>query len=690
MNAVAPTRLSDLGLFRNVSIRLVTDLLEQAGTDARVIEPGTPQDIDAPLLFVVDGELRVTSPPATAAATDGGTAIESILGTGDVHWQGTRHATQRCARVAAHGPDQARVLPLTPARLQEMARASFSLAWSLARVPALEPLIRPAVRVHALWMSADAGFPVPVEALGELLAAALALEFAEATAVLVAEPDAPVLRVWRAERFVAVPFAWSGAGADIADGIAAALDATQPAGNPRPPFYHVLFVRPSAPADPPAALAGLHVHRVVHAAERIPDRMPPGLARALPPAARNPDTAGDPYFSSFIPCVLVPPPAARPPAPATLPESVTTLWQMAVGRLGGRRERFRSEPIANGGIAGSNGRRPARATRRVRDLCRLGYDPLALRRLWARWSATGEFATRAFESDGVRATSATWARAVTNRRVGIALSGGGASTYRMVPFLHALDDACVPVDVVSGISGGSLLGAYYACDGVRGIDAYVARGPVYQIMAELSTAWSWFIEAIVDWDLGAAGIEEMQTRFVPLTTALPPHGPPQPHAVVRGTLGEGVRASGAAPGLFARTKKSGTLYSDGVSSTPIPTRALSDYGADFLIACNAIPGPDRRNPIASWPGGEFLYERCAAVGRICDLWVAGAFLLQQISRDSAEEADVFVECTPQDAPLVECFQFDHADELVRQAKADPRMRDGIARCVARWHEFVGQ
>src|SRR5262249_52501010 len=144
-------------------------------------------------------------------------------------------------------------------------------------------------------------------------------------------------------------------------------------------------------------------------------------------------------------------------APA-LSSLVPSLGQHAVWSLTGA-ERFASEPLHDE----VNGPYPPR-WRLNRDLCRLGLNLPALSALWSGGAtlATPSFPTAAFAKDkALKETMERWARAVTNRRVGLALSGGGAASYRMVPLIQSLRDHNVPIDVVGALSGGSLLGAYY-------------------------------------------------------------------------------------------------------------------------------------------------------------------------------------------------------------------------------------
>src|SRR5262249_59383681 len=105
-------------------------------------------------------------------------------------------------------------------------------------------------------------------------------------------------------------------------------------------------------------------------------------------------------------------------------------------------------------------------------VCRLRLDIRKMWDLWTSWqqaSSSGggpSFPEYAFAKEKAYGdTASRWARAVTNRQVGLALSGGGASCYGVVPLIRGLCWNNVPIDVVGGVSGGAYIGAYYCKDG---------------------------------------------------------------------------------------------------------------------------------------------------------------------------------------------------------------------------------
>jgi predicted acylesterase/phospholipase RssA len=248
----------------------------------------------------------------------------------------------------------------------------------------------------------------------------------------------------------------------------------------------------------------------------------------------------------------------------------------------------------------------------------------------------------------------------------------------------------VPLDLVSGVSGGTLVGAYYCKDGRRGLQRCVENGLRFQLLLFGAMLDSRLIRWQVDWDLESARVEDLEVRLVAVTTALKRGRRPDAHAVCAGTLGEAVQASGAAPGLFSPTERRDgprgrmTRYTDGYLCRLIPARVLPDYGADLVIAFNTIAGPRRRNPFGGWEIGEFLYSK-TPVGRFIDFWVSQAFLLERCSDEVAEDAHLFIEPLPDDEPLLEALRFAQARQIVEQARAP--LRKEVERCVDLWRRF---
>jgi NTE family protein len=282
-------------------------------------------------------------------------------------------------------------------------------------------------------------------------------------------------------------------------------------------------------------------------------------------------------------------------------------------------------------------------------------------------------------------------RSITNRSVGLAVSGGGATSYRMVALVEMLEKEKVPIDVLGGISGGTLLGAYYCLKKREGLEQCVSNGPLFQALLLGAMVDSSLIRWKVDWDLGSAPVSDADVRLVAIATALRDRERPEAHAICGGTLGEAVQASGAAPGLFSPVdRRNGspkpTRYTDGVASRLIPARAVVDYGADLVIAFNTVPAPRRRNPFDRWMLGRLAYD-WTPLSRLVDIGVSFLFFLEQASSEVEEDAHVFIPTELQQEPFFEALLFYKAAAIVEHARKDANLRARVTDCGRRWREF---
>lgn len=645
-----------LPLFRNTSLRLLADLVDL--TEDGDANDCTTEEINAALIGVVDGMVE-----AELSVAGGHESVRRSLSRGDSAITDTTTLHDHLVTVRALTPSPPRVLRFTHAELASRVAASPALLRSLdasdvqallgsADHPAGEAPLRPAMQ--RLWLAADPRCAVPIDALAFLLAGARAGQFQEHAAVVMVRNGAAELSIVHpslsVERMIlAAPSRLSS--------IVTALAASGI------PVLHLIVAHPESADGLPPELADLQFHRVVAVMPTTPDTLPKFAADHLLPGVRTGDTA---HFSSFVPIVLLPSPGPR--------AATFAVDRVRIDDRDPRDPGHRVHDLTS-------------AQRMRRDQCRLRLNPVRLR---ARWNAfpNADAAVHELLADRALATPLErWARAVTNRRVGLALSGGGASIYRVIPLLERLAEARVPIDVVSGVSGGALLGAYYCRSGIAGARLCAERGTQFQ----WKVAWSILdvgpFERLIDADLGQATLDELEVAFVPLTTGLTDGQPPQAHAVVGGTLGAAVRASGALPVLFSPTEIDGARYADGATSIPVPARALARFGADMVIACNSVPGPEQRNPLKGIPLADFIY-RCTPAGRVIDLWVATSSLLQRVSREATEDAHVFIEVGNTGTPLIESFQFCDAAAIVAEAALDPAIVQGADLCARRWHEFA--
>ncbi len=242
-------------------------------------------------------------------------------------------------------------------------------------------------------------------------------------------------------------------------------------------------------------------------------------------------------------------------------------------------------------------------------------------------------------SAGERAQVDRWMRGVTGRRFGVALGGGGALSYAELAMLQRLHEVGIPVDLVAGVSGGAIVGAFY-CGGMDlqlpadlavpdelrdlpGLALLCAIGHEIEAASTAALVSAWSMAALLERHLGHQRLEDLLIPFYP--TAV--DGDRAVQRTIRvGPLAFGARASGAFPGTFTPATtdrvelsrprvlpplRRGDLptptpgprrnmrWLDGGLLNNIPDDALYLEDAAFVLACNVVPAPAPRDETSS-------------------------------------------------------------------------------------------
>ena len=266
-----------------------------------------------------------------------------------------------------------------------------------------------------------------------------------------------------------------------------------------------------------------------------------------------------------------------------------------------------------------------------------------------------------------------WGRNVMNRQVGVASSGGGASAYRIIALLEAMDDHGVPIDVFSGLSGGAVIGAYFCGNGFPGLDTALARGPTFQLLLPTLFFTTKTLADIIDADTGTQRIGNLSRKFHSITTGMgkdAPHAnPPLGSVVTRATLGDAARAASALPVGFAPTSIAGRRYTDGMASAIVPTHVTIDHGADIVLACNCIPGPRHTNPFSDYWLGRLVYDK-TILGRMIDAWSWIDYLTQTASAAEGFGSTAFYQFRPVNQASFEMFRWADAYRILDSAREE--------------------
>ncbi len=181
---------------------------------------------------------------------------------------------------------------------------------------------------------------------------------------------------------------------------------------------------------------------------------------------------------------------------------------------------------------------------------------------------------------------------MNSKKVGLALSGGGARGFAHLGVLKALAEHQIPIDLVSGVSAGAFVGGAVASglspaeiiEMSRKISWFGVAGFSYSPRGLLSNA---AMGTFIEKNFPVTRFEDLKLPFAAVACDLETGD-----AVVlsgRGDLSFAIRASCAIPGVFVpMIDEQGRSLIDGGAATPMPTKAVQKLGADIVIAVDVV------------------------------------------------------------------------------------------------------
>jgi len=224
---------------------------------------------------------------------------------------------------------------------------------------------------------------------------------------------------------------------------------------------------------------------------------------------------------------------------------------------------------------------------------------------------------------------------IEDRKIGIALGGGGARGFAHVGVLKVLEKAGIPIQIVVGTSMGAIVGALFAQQGSAQAAArrleevlkdqdstaldfsaytqeeqkgdhflnFVSRRIQRRIIINLSITRRALlsasrIEAVVDALIDECCIEDLPLKFAAMASDLKSGK----GVILRsGSLRKALIASSSIPAFFPPVKWDNLLLVDGEVTDLVPVEACNALGADFVIAVDVTrelqPMPDLHHTI---------------------------------------------------------------------------------------------
>ena len=220
-------------------------------------------------------------------------------------------------------------------------------------------------------------------------------------------------------------------------------------------------------------------------------------------------------------------------------------------------------------------------------------------------------------------------RALMERRVGLALGGGAAWGYAHIALIEALEEVQLPIDIVSGVSFGSLAGGFYAAGGLSLLRELVPRGGKLQLALLASSLVPPLVHQYLTALLEDRMLQFLETPFFPVGLNLET-GEEWSPAI--GPVSHGIRASSMLPGMFSPMITDGVRSVDGVFVNNVPEGVLTRECADFIVASDVMQTPG--DPYAQpplWASSAFgqawrTIKSVSPISRMRDNMDAMAFL----------------------------------------------------------------
>jgi NTE family protein len=197
------------------------------------------------------------------------------------------------------------------------------------------------------------------------------------------------------------------------------------------------------------------------------------------------------------------------------------------------------------------------------------------------------------------------ARRIGGLRLGLALGTGAALGYSLIGILKTFRREKIPIDVLSGTSIGSVIGSLFSLG--------LTPEEIEEIAVGVDRAWVW---ENLFWDMTVprsgffAGTtllrffksyfeeKEFQDLEIPFGCVATDIENGEEVVFKEGRVAEAVRASCGIPLIFSPFRYQGRFLVDGGLVDPVPTKVLSQMGADILVAVNlTVPAGERKTTL---------------------------------------------------------------------------------------------
>ncbi|MGL6039752.1 MAG: patatin-like phospholipase family protein [Deefgea sp.] len=171
-------------------------------------------------------------------------------------------------------------------------------------------------------------------------------------------------------------------------------------------------------------------------------------------------------------------------------------------------------------------------------------------------------------------------------KVGLALGGGAAKGFAHIGVIKMLEANGIKIEVVSGTSAGSVVGAMYA----SGMDAFALQERAFSLdesqIRDVNLLGGGLVKGqkLQDYVNQLVGNKQIQQFPKPFSAVATELETGNRVAFNRGNTGQAVRASSSIPGVFMPVQIGNKKFVDGGVVSPVPVDSARELGANFVIA----------------------------------------------------------------------------------------------------------
>jgi NTE family protein len=275
------------------------------------------------------------------------------------------------------------------------------------------------------------------------------------------------------------------------------------------------------------------------------------------------------------------------------------------------------------------------------------------------------------------------------KRIGLAISSGGAKGLAHVGVIQVLEENNIPIHAVSGASMGAYVGALW-CAGYKGHQLVELAEEIQtpKMLRKLSDPvfppskglfWGRKAKAHLRKSIGDVAFQDLNRPLFVVTTDIDTNE----RIVCRtGKVIDAVHASCAMPGVIVPVDYQGHRCVDGGVVDPVPVSVLRKYGeVDIVIAISTIPSFEEieRCVLQDFNKPKHALHRrilslllkpvnLLAKGNIIDTFVSSLKASQiRMAHDSCKHADIVIKPTSCIGRWYDYHEYDHFIEIGRQA-----------------------